>query len=389
MPSADANDTRALNPALLKLRLALEGLNCASVSESDGAVELILADEIAARARINPASALTYIERADDSSIAIDRAEYPARILPAPEFSRRINTRGVALGSIVGVRGLYAIVALGGGCSSSAIGRTCAMCLGRELTERAGEWWPPDEVVEAVRAAFEEGAAEFVQFNLGYVPGDDAGVERLRPYVGAVQHHFDATICVAMHPPAALGAIDRTYAMGVDVISYDLEAPDAAALERSFPGRARYFGRERYLNALAHAAKIFPRGAVWSELCANLAPAGAVIDAIGELTAIGVTPLLSFRGTNPPASARDFAPLCAALYDCAAASGLNTSWTSDISTALSPPEARYFVPGTPQLPLIQQLRRNRLGALATRSLARLRRHLRVRRVRASFDSSRL
>ena len=66
------------------------------------------------------------------------------------------------------------------------------------------------------------------------------------------------------------------------------------------------------------------------------------------------------------------------------------SWARDLSSAITPLEARFFVPGAPQLPLLlQQLARNRLGALATRSLARFRRRLRVRRVRASFDSSRL
>jgi hypothetical protein len=386
MSSADTNDSRALNPAMLKLRLALEGLDCAAPAED--AVELILPDDVAARARVNRASALSYLERGDDSAIAIDGVEHPARMVPEPEFSRRNNARGVALGSIVRVRGLYAVVALGGGCSGGAIEKTCAMCLGRELTAPAGEWWPAGEVVDAVRAAFDEGAAEFVRFNLGYVPGDDAGVERLRPYIEAMQHHFDATICVAMHPPAALSAIDRTYAMGVDVISYDLEAPDRATMEKYFPGRARFFGRERYLKALAHAAKVFPRGAVWSELRANMAPAQSVVAAIHELTATGVMPLLS-AWSEGAASAQELAPVCSALFDAATNAGLNLSWASGLSTALTPLEARYFVAGASAPPLIHQLRRNPLGALATRSLARMRRRLRVRRVRASFDSSHL
>jgi hypothetical protein len=48
------------------------------------------------------------------------------------------------------------------------------------------------------------------------------------------------------------------------------------------------------------------------------------------------------------------------------------------------------VVNAPQLPvLLHNLAKNRLGALATRSLAKMRRRLRVKFVRASFDSSRL
>jgi hypothetical protein len=89
-------------------------------------------------------------------------------------------------------------------------------------------------------------------------------------------------------------------------------------------------------------------------------------------------------------SALDFAPLYARLFNEVHKAGLNMSWARDLSHAITPLEARYFVINAPQLPiLLQNLSRNRIGALATRSLAKMRRRLRVRWVRASFDSSRL
>ena len=78
------------------------------------------------------------------------------------------------------------------------------------------------------------------------------------------------------------------------------------------------------------------------------------------------------------------------LFDEVLKSGLNMSWARDLSHAITPMEARYFVVNAPQLPvLLHNLAKNRIGALATRSLAKLRRRLRVKWVRASFDSSRL
>ena len=390
----------ANHPGLLKLALAIDGIAADGRAAGDW-IELVLEGDVWARAQIDPASALKLIERGGATLVGYGvgpgigdaQSEAAARVVPTHEFAARKTPRGISLGAIAQVRGSYAGVALGGRCGLE--GRACAFCLGRELTEKAGEVWAVDDVIEALRGAFDEGAAEAVHLQVGYFPGDDAGVQQLTPYLEAIHRHFDTMVAVTMHPPASLRAIDRTYASGVDALSYNLEAADAETMARHFPGRARFFGRRRYLEALGHAARVFPGGAVWSELAIGLSPPSAIRTAIDELTQIGVLPLLGL----PPAAQRprdaaqmvaQAAPLCAALFESALKAGLNMTWARDLSSAITPLEARFFVPGAPQLPLLlQQLARNRLGALATRSLARFRRRLRVRRVRASFDSSRL
>jgi hypothetical protein len=180
------------------------------------------------------------------------------------------------LGNIASVRGAYAVVELNGGCGVSLPGRVCALCRGRELTEKPGEMWPVDDVLDALGAIFKEGAAEFVLFQLGYLPGDDAGLKLLAPYIETVRRHFDTIVAVSMHPPADARSIERAYAAGVDAISYNLEAADADSLQAQFPGRARFIGRSRYFHSLAHAAKIFPGGAVLCELTVGLSPDDSV-----------------------------------------------------------------------------------------------------------------
>ncbi len=390
---------REHNPAELKLGLGLFGVNVeASSSDRSRAVEIMLPDESCVRARIDAGS--PYSLAGDEDAIVHDGdGEYPVRVSPEPDFAQRKNARGVELGAIVQVRGLYAVVALDGGCGLSNVGRTCALCLGRELTQRGGEWWPVEEVVEALRAVFDEGAAEFVHFNVGYMPGDDAGVARLRPYIEAVRRYFDARIGVTMHPPAMLRAIDVSYAMGFDVVCYNFEAATELSLERHFPGRTRFLGRQRYLAALGHAAKVFPSGAVWSHVVAGLDSPDDTRGAIAEIATTGAVPFLAFPDAAPlgtPLMLRTL-PNCPgfevagrALFDETLKAGTNMSWARGLSTALSPLEARHFVSDAPQLPVIlNQIGRNRFGALATRSLARLRRRLRVRKVRDSFDSSHL
>ncbi len=376
----------AKNPALLKIDLALRGVDARDMGESN-AVELQLEGEICARARINRNSALKLageVLRENGDEIAV-------RVVPQPEYANRLSRNGIRLGDIVSVHGSYAVVELNGGCGLSLPGRVCALCRGRELTQKPGEMWPADDVLEALGAVFKEGAAEFVLFQLGYLPGDDAGLKLLLPYVELVRRHFDTMVAVAMHPPADPRSIERAYAAGVDAISYNLEAADEESLRTHFPGRARFLGRNRYMHSLSHAAKVFPGGAVLCELIAGLSSDDRVGEAISELTEIGVLPILGLHaGMAQGRTTAEFAPLCSRLFNEVHKAGLNMAWVRDLSHALTPLEARYFVVNAPQLPmLLHSLSRNRIGALATRSLARMRRRLRVKWVRASFDSSHL
>jgi hypothetical protein len=378
------------NPVLLKLELALRGVN-APAPEGVKSLELQLESEIWARARINPDSPLQLVRNSEGCILRGAGIEAAVRAIPEPAYGRRLSSAGFALGSIAAVRGAYAVVELGGGCGVSLPGRVCALCRGRELTERPGEMWPVEDLVEALRAVFGDGAAEFVLFQLGYLPGDDAGLRLLLPYVEAVRRHFDTIVAVTMHPPTDLRSIEWAYASGVDAISYNLEAANAQSLQERFPGRARFLGRQRYLDSLAHAAKVFPSGATLCELTVGVSPMNRIGEAIAELTGIGVLPVL---GVDPDRtaelSASDLVPLYAQLFNDVLKRGLNMAWARDLSHAITPVEARYFVDNAPQLPvLLHNLARNRIGALATRSLAKLRRRLRVRYVRASFDSSHL
>lgn len=381
------------NPTLLKLGLLLRGVAPADGAPRADFVELLLDGDTYARVRTDPESPFRLIGHGEARTLKGAGADVAVRIMSGPEVVQGTGPNSGRPGPIAEIHGSYATVRLGGGCGLGAPpGRACALCLGRELTEKAGELWPVADVVEAARAAFDEGVAEFVHLRLGYFPGDDAGVHLLKPYVDAIHRHFDTTVAVSMHPPASPRAIDATYALGVDVLSYDLEAPDEAALRRYLPGRARFFGRTRYLEALRHAARVFPSGAVWSALLVDLAPAEALAAAVDELAGMGVVPLLgvSAEGPRRAVEPEELKPVIARLFDSTVRAGLSATWARDLSFAITPLEARHCVADAPQLPLLlQQLTRNRLGALAARSLARLRRRLRVKRVRASFESSRL
>ena len=69
---------------------------------------------------------------------------------------------------------------------------------------------------------------------------------------------------------------------------------------------------------------------------------------------------------------------------------INMGWVRDLSFAITPLEARFFAGDEARMSVtMQHFYRSKLGTLAARSLSRLRRRLRVRRVSDSFDSARL
>ena len=394
------------HPAHLKLELATRGVRLdPSVREAALAlprwgrrmVDLVLPGDLCVSARLADSSPLTLAEQ-DDRHVLVHQAAPGAdvvrvdvRPVPVPRFYQRTTARGVPMWRVATVHGSHLIVHPSAVCGFSVHGSPCRFCVEGARTGGEDETATVAEVVEVVRAAFDEGACELVYFNTAFFDADDGGIGFLAPYIEAVRKHFDTLVATQVHPPRDLRWVDRTYAMGVDALSYNLEIFDKDALNRQCIGRVRYIGRERYLDALAHAAKIFPSGTVWCDLVLGAEPTASTMAGIDALAGMGVVPVASIPcATEPALDPAALAPVLAHLYRTVKERGINLGWVRDLTLAISPLEARHFAGADARLAVtVQQLTRSRLGGLAARGLARFRRRLRVRRVRESFDSAHL
>jgi hypothetical protein len=312
------------------------------------------------------------------------------RPLPRPRFYERRTSRGTPMRRIGTVRGRHLLITPSGACGFSVRGVPCRFCVeGARAAER--ETVSVLDVLDTVRAAFDEGVCDLVWFNTSHFDGDDGGIAFLGPYVEAVRKHFDTLVAVQVHPPRTNRWIDHTYALGVDAVSYNLEIFDAELLKRHCIGRARYIGRDRYLEALARAARVFPSGTVWSDLALGLEPPASTIRGIDALVEMGVVPVVTLvRGDHLPVPGADAAPLLAHLYRAVKERGINMGWVRGLGAGITPLEARHFAGDDARLAVtVQQLTRWRLGALAARGFARVRRRLRVRKVGESFEAAHL
>jgi hypothetical protein len=406
------------NPGLLKFDLAIRGARLGSgvrdhpdierlaaghdfVARS---LELVLPEDVWVSVPIGDrfTDASPYELRAAGDAFLVDGngQQCEVRIVPPPRFYAETTRSGLPMWRVGSAYGGYISINPAAGCGFVPRGLACRFC---DLSTRAPEREAPlpvSDVVDTVRAAFAEGVVEFVYLHIGYLDGEDAGFEFLEPYVRAIKRHFDTLIAVQLQPPQNNAWIDRTYAMGVDALSYSVEIHDPELLQRHCAGRAAHVGRQRYYDALAHAATVFPSGTIWSDLIVGLEPAASTVAGIDALVGLGVLPVLSlFRPLDdallrdhPLPSADAVAPVFAHLFNAVRKARINMHWVRDLSFAMTPIEARFFADESARASATAGLGtfyRSRLGSLAARNLSRLRRRLRVRQVSDSFDSSHL
>jgi hypothetical protein len=407
-----AIDAKIDSPAHLKLALQLEGLyvppsarlaveqagRWEPTSNGDASIELELPEGLLAlsRARFEAGSLRLETDAAGGTfQIGTHHQRTAVRCLKRPSFYDRQTSSGQTMNRIGHVFGSVLVIGGSAACSYGIRGNGCRFCrVGSRVGAEDSFAFSTTDVVEVVGAALAEGAARFVLFNTGYFEPEDGGLAALGPLVRAVKRQCNVSVGVQSHPPQSLRWIDRIYALGVDAISFSLEVHEPAALELHYPGRARYLGRSRYLKALRYAATIFPRGTVWSEIVVGLEPIESTRSAIDNLVSIGVLPALApYReGARPqmwaidPPSFEALLPLYAHLYAAAHSARIPLSRLPSLSFLISPLEARFFAQTDARSAVARQnFHQTRIGAFATRHLARLRRHLRVRQVESGEE----
>ncbi len=259
----------------------------------------------------------------------------------------------------------------------------CHYC---DLEARYHRDWSMDEVLETIDAAVSEGVAEYICLNVGYTDSPDGGVAMLEPYINEIKRKFDLLVCVQAQPPAVDHWIDAGYAMGIDSIAYNLEVYDPEIFGSVAPGKMKIVGRDRYFAALKHAAKIFPSGAVVSNLIIGAEPIKSTMKGIDMLTALGVIPTLPIYrlgltdSTDARSAADTIAPLYRHLREALARNRLSPTLVSHFNLAFNAIEAQYFGGEAPIKGRWDAVFSSRQGGKIAKNLSRFRRRLRVRSV---------
>ncbi len=240
------------------------------------------------------------------------------------------------------------------------------------------------EIAAVIRAAFEEGVADLVQFNMDYCQDENLCLDRLGPIVESIKKQFSAFVALRGFPPKNKRIIDKFYASGVDLLNYPLEGfANSDALAQAFP-------ENQILQGLEYAVEIFPHGAVSTELDLQAAPLEVIQAKIDHLSRSGVVPILKLPAVAD-GSEDAYAKTEAAARHLSQAAGrdkLNLKWLYPSCHSVTALDAPFFTEAPEAARLsAKPVYRAKFSRKAAENFAILRRKLRVKNISDSYESA--
>lgn len=282
------------------------------------------------------------------------------RLAPRPGWYDRKTSTGKAMTRIGTLQGTYLGVYQAKVCDywKEETKVNCRFCsVGLNLgVDDAGDK-SVDEVMEVIRAARQESAITYVDFNTGHYIGETY-LDILEPYVRRIKEETGLLVGFQTPPHRDLRRYDALKAMGLNRVSFCFEIFDEEIFRRICPGKNREYGLKRYLDAVEYCARLgrgrgFEPWVSNGEIIAGLEPPASSMAAIDWITRVGAVPTVCvFRplvGTDmedaPPPKTEDLVPVFRRLYEACMENGLPIGVAPNIhvSLVLLPEECRWLL----------------------------------------------
>ncbi len=292
------------------------------------------------------------VKEGDDFYIVRD-GENPVRVKlpPNPEFYSKKTSDGIDMKMIGIVQGGYLAFYLGPKCKYWSMGLNCRFCssginIGRAEIENKSV----RQVLEVAEAAFDEGIADYIHINTGFIPDESRGLKLLEPYVKLLKKELGCLVAVQTNPPEKNYWIEKAYSFGIDSMSFNFEVYNERVFKKICPGKAKLVGRERFFSAMEYAVDVFPSGSVAGEIIAGLEPVESTLEAINYITSIKALPIVCvFRpleGTvlekQRPPKPEELIPVFANVYKLCRKNKIRMSFADKVPLVITPLEGRYF-----------------------------------------------
>jgi hypothetical protein len=386
-----------VNVGLLKLDLFSHGIHAAKglpspLTNPFGLVHLVLPGKIPVSVHLiegRDKSPYTLVRHDGHYYLEVSdgkRPRIPVHWTPPLKSYQKKTSSGLLVSDILTVHGGFIAVHPSHPCRFGQSGLSCRYCGStKELSQH-----PPfskRDLVEAIGIVLKEKRCDVVHLSSGRVETEDGGVKWLSPWVAEIRKHLNILISLDLVPPASNEWIDETYAIGVDALYYDTDFFDPADTSRKEFRKER----NRQVEALEYAAKIFPTGAVLSHLVIGFEPLEETRRSIDLLIERGVVPVLvyfpPYDGTDLKsrwtASPEKITDLYAHLFERLVRTRITPHWVQQYDVVLTPLEGRFFSKESARYHLaLKNFYEMSVGRALRFGLASLRRRLRVREVPA-------
>ena len=337
--------------------------------EGDGqGIVLSLAEDLFVHARVNPDKNTAFLMNVRDGKIILDlgKRSLEVSVVPAPQFVKDPQASRNPASSCIQLDGYCLNVNL------SLEDHTRQLNLSLEDT------------VKLIRAAFQEGAADLVQLNMGHCAEKDRGFSRLAPLVQSIKKNFRTFVALRGFPPDDLGVIDSFYAAGVDLIVFPLEQ----YAEDGSPQPA--VSAKQGMKGLEYAADVFGPGTVATELVLDSQHPQPLLEKITALSKQGILPLIKIPepGWHLEEDLKEVRRVAEHLNITVQKERLNLKWLYPAGGCISPLDAPFYTDNPKTARLAQRpVYQSTLGKTASEGFAALRRKLRINSNSDSYESA--
>ena len=239
-------------------------------------------------------------------------------------------------------------------------------------------------VLSVIQSAFEEGAAELIQFNMDYCEEVDRGLRRFGPLLKAVKKQFSSFVSFRGFPPDEMRTIDGIYAAGADILVFPLQG----FFNDTRP--EQMMSESQVLKSLEYAAGVFPNGSVFTEIDFGQGPIDSVTHTIDRLTQRGIIPFIKLpeNGIKVEKEYNRIKLITEHLAETSLKNKLNLKWLYPSSQYVTPLDTSFFSGPLETAKLtMRPVYKSTLGKKTSEGFAALRRKLRVKNISDSYESA--
>lgn len=230
----------------------------------------------------------------------------PIRFLPGTDFYLQKTSSGMpyAGNAVLQGREWVAFQCLWP-CEYAQAGYSCQYCFSGGQFESLAKRKKPMPFIPSpqdVREVSDYAAANCHVTSMEITGGStfDAAVEEkhITSYLDALQdsplmRRKDGEILLFITPPKQTDVLDRYFALGADRIACSIEVWDETLASEIMPGKHRFTGRERHLQALTYIAEKYGPGKAFSNFIIGLEPIESLTQGATYLAERGIIPTAS------------------------------------------------------------------------------------------------
>jgi len=246
-------------------------------SGASGGLDIILPHHVHVNSPVNKqvsSQSQLWLDVDDDGAFVIKRDRQTlckAQLQPVPKYYTLTTSDGVPMVKVgqlcSGDRFCYGMT--GPYCFFWKADRRCKFCSIGLNKDRDAARKTTGQMLEALAAAIEDPLvpAKHVLLGGGTPNAKDMGAVLAAELCEAIKKRFDLSCYVMICAPLKNEYIDLMWRAGVDELGMNLEFYSDSAWEQFIPGKAKYIGKKRYIEALEYAVSRFgPRPLERAEL---------------------------------------------------------------------------------------------------------------------------